>query len=29
MIEILPNYFEHLKYNENSLIAKIFGIFSM
>ncbi len=29
MIEILPHYFEHLRYNENSLIAKIFGIFAM
>lgn len=29
MIEILPEYFEHLKYNNQSLLAKIYGIFSI
>ena len=29
MIEILPSYYEHLKFNENSLISKIYGIFSI
>jgi 1-phosphatidylinositol-4-phosphate 5-kinase len=29
MLKILPNYVEHLRRNPNSLIAKIFGIFTI
>ena len=29
MIEILPEYHEHFKYNEQSLLAKIYGIFAI
>jgi 1-phosphatidylinositol-4-phosphate 5-kinase len=28
-IEILPYYFDHVKYNENSLLARTYGIFSI
>ena len=29
MIQILPEYHEHFKYNEQSLLAKIYGIFAI
>ena len=29
MIRVLPNYSEHLDINLNSLIAKIYGIFTV
>jgi 1-phosphatidylinositol-4-phosphate 5-kinase len=29
MGEILPKYYEHFKYNEHSLISKIYGIFAV
>lgn len=29
MLKILPNYIEHLRKSPNSLIAKIFGIFTI
>jgi 1-phosphatidylinositol-4-phosphate 5-kinase len=29
LLKILPNYIDHLRKNPNSLIAKIFGIFTI
>ena len=29
MIEILPQYYEHLKYQEHSLLTRVYGIFSI
>ena len=29
MIEILPRYYEHLKFNPKSTLAKIYGVFAI
>ena len=29
MIEVLPRYYEHLKFNPKSVLAKIYGVFAV
>ena len=29
MIEMLPNYYEHIRYNSKSLLARTYGVFSV